>query len=123
MNLFLISLGGALGALVRYFIAITFGTITSYGFPIGTLLANVVGCFLIGLLVGSGAGEQNENMRLGIGVGFLGALTTFSTFSAETLQQMLNGNWGVATINVVANLALCLIAVFAGVIVGRKIWG
>ena len=123
MNLLLISLGGALGALARYFVSISVGTVTKYGFPLGTLIANVVGCFLVGLLIGSGAGAKSQELRLGFGVGFLGALTTFSTFSAETFQQALDGNWGVATTNVLTNVVLCMIAVYLGVIIGRKIGG
>ena len=123
MNLLLVALGGALGALARYFITITIGSFTKFGFPLGTLVANVTGCFLVGWLIGSGAGEKSQELRLGFGVGFLGALTTFSTFSAETFQQAVDGQWGVATTIVLANVVLCMIAVYLGVIFGRKLSG
>ena len=120
MNLLLISLGGAIGAVARYLASETVGSITKYGFPLGTLTVNVIGCFLIGWLIGSGNAEQRTDLRLGFGVGFLGALTTFSTFSAETVKQITDGNWGVASINVVANDVLCLLAVAGGLAIGRK---
>ena len=123
-QLILVSLGGALGASARFGIS-QFATHWFKGtFPLGTLIANVVGCFLIGMMVGSGRGEQSESLRLGFGVGFLGALTTFSTFSAETHRHVTtNGEMMTGLLNIGANVVLGLLAVFVGVIVGKKFFG
>ena len=96
IELMLIGAGGAIGAMSRFGIAEFSRRMFSNSFPIGTLLANLAGCFLIGVLLGSGQADKSEPLRLGVGVGFLGALTTFSTFGAETIQKVNDGNWGVA---------------------------
>lgn len=119
-NLLAISLGSVCGALLRY--ALYFSSVKLFDsqFPWGTLAANVIGCFLMGLLIGSGKGDTHETMRLGFGVGFLGSLTTFSTFSAESVNHAMNGNWGIATVNVITNVVVCLLAVAIGILLARK---
>jgi fluoride exporter len=94
------------------------------GFPLSTFVINVNGSFLLGVLVAV-AGEKvpptSESMRLALGVGFLGAFTTFSTFEFETHALFEDGSWLTATTNVVASLFLGLLAVRAG-IVFAKAW-
>ncbi len=121
IQLLLIGLGGAIGALSRYGIAEFAKQTFSQAFPVGTLLANLLGCFLIGVLIGSGYGEKNEPLRLGFGIGFLGSLTTFSTFSAETIGQFNDGHWAVAFSNVMVNVVLGLTFVFLGMVAGKKL--
>lgn len=119
----LVGCGGMLGALARHGI----GTITSRVFetnlPLGTLIANVVGCFLMGLLIGSGTAESNQKLKLLFGVGFMGSLTTFSTFGAETIHHASNSHWTIPTGNLLANVVLGLTAVLVGILLGRRLFG
>ena len=116
-----VALGGALGAMTRYGIANWTTHLIKHPFPLGTLLANVLGCFLVGILIGSGMADKHHPARLGIGVGFLGALTTFSTFGAETIKHVQDNQWAWAVGNVSANLVLGLTAVFLGMLIGKKL--
>ena len=120
-ELLLISIGGALGAISRYSISQLSSHLFKTEFPVGTFIANVVGCFLIGLLIGSGRSESSQQMRLAIGIGFLGALTTFSTFGAETILRFEKGQLLIAAGNVMANVILGMAAVVAGLWIGRKL--
>jgi CrcB protein len=121
----LIAMGGALGAMTRYAIHLwadqTFkeNALVS-SLPVGTFIANVAGCFLIGLLIGSGRSELSRHLRLFAGIGFLGALTTFSTFGTETVKSLEEGSWAIATCNVLANVCFGLAAVMFGLWLGRK---
>ena len=122
IQLLLIGLGGALGAMSRFGIATMTKSWFGEGFPIGTLIANLTGCFLIGMLVGSGQAEKSDPLRLGLGVGFLGALTTFSTFGAETIAQIDDGRWIQALGNVSANVVLGLACVMLGMMTSKKLF-
>lgn len=117
----LVASGGALGAMSRYFIHEYSQNVFKTDFPFGTFVANLTGCFLIGILIGSGKSESSQQMRLLIGIGFLGALTTFSTFGAETILRAEKGEWVIAISNVLANVILGFAAVICGLWVGRKI--
>jgi len=118
----LIGLGGALGAMTRYAINEAALRLTSPAFPFGTLVANLAGCFLIGVLIGSGHAEKSDPLRLGLGVGFLGALTTFSTFGAETMTRANDGQWPLALTNVLANVILGLTCVAIGFAVTKRVF-
>ncbi len=115
-----VALGGALGAMTRYGISLWFAATIKHPFPLGTLAANIIGCFLIGLLIGSGWADKSHPARLGAGIGFLGGLTTFSTFGAETLKHIESNEWAWAAGNISANLIAGLFAVFLGLLLGRK---
>ncbi len=121
-QILLVALGGALGAIGRFGINEILATVFKNPFPLGTLIANVTGCFLIGVLMGSGMSENSRSARLGFGVGFLGGLTTFSTFGAETIQHANDGQWSLAIGNVSANLILGLVAVMLGIATGKKLF-
>ncbi len=111
-----IAAGGALGAVVRY--GAGAGTEALFGarFPAGTLLVNVAGCFIIGLLAVPLIPEAAMRpARLGLIVGFLGALTTFSAFGIETVELYRQRGGSAALINVTANILLGLGAVVLGV--------
>ena len=110
-----------MGAISRYGIALASNRFVPTAFPLGTLIANLAGCFLVGVLLGSGNAEKSDPLRLGVGVGFLGALTTFSTFGAETMNHLNQGNWLIAFSNVAANVLLGLGFVFLGMLAGRKL--
>ena len=120
IQLLWIGLGGALGAMARFGIAETVRRFAGSQYPLGTLFANLAGCFLIGVLLGSGHADKDDSIRLGFGVGFLGALTTFSTFGAETIKHINEGQWTIAFGNVMANVVLGLICVVVGMIAGKK---
>jgi len=121
-TLLCVASGGALGAVSRYLLSV--GAVRLWGehFPFGTLLVNVLGCFCLGLLAES-VGDWHPAAKPGIGVGFLGALTTFSTFGVETLKHLEKGEFGVALLNVSANLLVGLLAVWLGVTLGRSFAG
>jgi CrcB protein len=121
IELLLIGLGGALGAMSRYSITALSNKVFAHTFPLGTLIANLLGCFLLGMILGSGHAEKSHPIRLGVGVGFLGALTTFSTFGAETMSHANEGNWTIAFGNVLANVVLGLLFVFLGMMAGKKL--
>lgn len=118
---FLVGVGGFAGAICRFGVAEISRWAWAGPFPVGTLIANVTGCFLIGMLIGSGRADYNKSMRLSFGVGFLGALTTFSTFGAETVQQAQAGGVAAASLNVAANLVGGLVAVVAGIYLGQRL--
>ena len=120
-QILLVALGGALGSLGRFGINRLIDHFFKMPLPLATLIANVIGCFLVGVLIGSGKGESNEAARLGFGVGFLGALTTFSTFGAETIHHASEGQWAAAIGNVSANLIIGLAAVSFGIAIGRRL--
>jgi CrcB protein len=92
-------------------------------FPIGTLIVNVTGSFLLGLLI-IGIARRSDDadaMRLLLAVGFCGGYTTFSTFSYETVALIESGAGTLATMNVAASVALSFVATFAGVALGRAL--
>ncbi len=109
-----VALGGAIGASLRYFI--TTESIKCLGpeFPYGTLLVNVIGSFAMGILyaVIQAQTEISEPVRVFIGVGLLGALTTFSTFSLDTYTLLQQGEAVKAIANVALNLCLCIASVW-----------
>ncbi len=121
-ELLVISLGGACGALLRHFVTSSAAVLFKSSFPWGTLLTNIVGCFLIGLIIGGEHDQKSEAIRLGFGIGFLGSLTTFSTFSADTVKHAMDGNWAIAASNVAANLIVCLLAVAAGIAISKRLF-
>ena len=118
-----IALGGAAGALGRWLMSTGVYRLLGREFPWGTLAVNVAGSFVMGLL----AALMVERLalgpawRAGLLVGFLGAFTTFSTFALETVELMEEGMGVRAMGNVVASVALCVLAVIAGLQLARHI--
>jgi fluoride exporter len=117
---FLIALGGALGSVARYslqgFVQRLFADTQAATFPVGTLVVNVLGCFLIGVLSGMFAGPWliREEYRIGLTVGILGGFTTFSTFGLESFNLVNDGQHRLALANLVLSYALGLLAVGIG---------
>ncbi len=111
-----IALFGGVGALFRYFVSYWANQAFQTAFPVGTLLVNVIGCCLLGALnqAANLSPGMSPTARAAIGVGLLGAMTTFSTFGAETLEQINHGAWFVAAANIVANVVVGLLAVAVG---------
>lgn len=123
MNVTLVALGGALGAMTRFGISALVARSGDMVFPLGTFAANIVGCFLMGLLIGSRLGEHMPWCKYHFGIGFLGSLTTFSTFSAETLALFQQERWVLAGTNIGLSLILGLVAVAVGMAIGKKLSG
>jgi fluoride exporter len=124
MPYLLVGLGGFIGANARFVVARLVGAMFETKFPLGTFVINVSGSFLLGILgtiVAQRVMPNSESMRLALGVGFLGAFTTFSTFEFETHALFDDGSWLTATTNIFASLFVGLLAVRAG-IVFAKTW-
>ncbi len=111
-----IGFGGALGACSRYFLAQLALQVFGKGFPFGTLLVNIIGSLLLGMIYS--VVEQGvvaiQLWRSLMMVGFLGALTTFSTFSLDTLLLIQQGEWLKGGLNVSLNVTCCLLAAWLG---------
>jgi CrcB protein len=110
-----VALGGALGSVARY------GFYRALPAPWGTLGVNIIGAFLMGLLVGvlSGRGLSADRERLFLGMGVLGGFTTFSAFSLDVVQMLERGVWGEAAAYALASTGLSIAALFAGLLAGR----
>ena len=123
-NTLLIFLGAGLGGVFRFWISNSTYWILGRQFPYGTLVVNVSGCFLMGLLFiillerFYCIGPQLRSFLL---VGFLGGYTTFSSFSIETLNLFENGAWLAAAMNILLSVILCMAAAWLGVIGGRNL--
>ena len=118
-RLLAVAVGGATGSVARYVLGTLLLRVSS-GFPVSTLLINVVGSFLIGLLARLfDAPDHNQVLRVALTVGLCGGFTTFSTFSAETVTLLQQGKAGRAALYVVVSLVLGVLATFAGLTVGR----
>lgn len=118
-----ILLGGAMGALLRFLVSNgVYGWLGRH-FPYGTLTVNVVGSFFIGLLTFYFMEREMMNSMLarGLIVGVLGAFTTFSTFSLDTFDLLMEGELWKAAFNIIVNVGFCLLAVWLGVLTGRMI--
>ena len=122
MQYLLVGVGGFIGANARFVMARLVGAYFETKFPLGTFLINVSGSFLLGVLgtvVTQKVMPGSESMRLALGVGFLGAYTTFSTFEFETHALVDDGSWLTATMNVFASLFIGLLAVRAGIVLAK----
>ncbi len=113
-----IACGGALGSVLRFWLAGLIGHQAGEPFW-GTLFVNVTGCFLIGLLGNLRADGPNEFDRYFLMVGVLGGFTTFSTFSLQSLELLKAGSSGLAAANVALSMVLCLLGVWLGATAAR----
>ena len=125
LQILVIAIAGAFGAVSRYGLSLLTYNLFGSGFPYGTLVVNIIGCFLIGFVMQINLTTEaiSDTWRLAITTGFLGALTTFSTFSYETIQQVSQGSWLPAAGNIAANVVLGLMATFGGLAIARLIAG
>ena len=132
-DLLFVGVGGSLGALARYGAGLAAAHWLGKGFPWGTLLVNVAGCFVMGIVLevlqgleahapeGQTPAVQSQIAlwHKGLAIGFLGGLTTFSTFGGDTLRQFQSGQPQLALANIAANVLLSLAAVWCGLMVMR----
>jgi len=122
-NFLWVALGGAIGSVGRYWAAAAVAALTGPRFPWGTLLINVVGSFVIGwfgaLTADSGPLAVPAGIRLLVLVGICGGFTTFSSFSLQTFELLQSGEMVRAAGYVLGSVALCLLFVWFGVLLGR----
>jgi len=116
-----IALGGALGAIARYWMSSGLNQLGQMAFPLGTLSVNVLGSFFIGglYIYLSERPELSEAYRHLLITGFLGALTTFSTFSLETLLLIEQGHYNTALVNVLSSVIFCLGSAYLGIFLAK----
>lgn len=121
-ELLIVGTGGFIGAIARYLVSGWVQKALDNPFPFGTLAVNSAGAFILGLLTGI---MQNNivspEIRMLVGIGILGAFTTFSTFSYETLMLLRSGSVFEGILNVVVSLVLGLLFVYAGFVAGQAI--
>ncbi|MEU6817341.1 fluoride efflux transporter CrcB [Streptomyces sp. NPDC046860] len=124
MNWLLVILGGAAGAPLRYLTDRAVQKRHDAVFPWGTFTVNVLGCLVLGLLTGAAtAGAASPHVQLLVGTGLCGALTTYSTFSYETLRLTEDGARFLAAANVTASVVAGLGAAFVGTALAEAVWG
>jgi CrcB protein len=123
MDLLLVGVGGFFGAIARRAVDLSVSDRTGSAFPFGTFVVNLTGSFLLGLLF-AWATERDvlpASIRGPVMIGFIGAYTTFSTWMLESWRLVEDGAWQLAAVNLVASVGLGLVAVVAGLAVGRAL--
>jgi len=122
-QLFAIAAGGAAGAVFRFWVSNGIYALFGRGFPFGTLVVNVAGSLLMGFLYILLLERMTvaPEMRAALLVGFLGAFTTFSTFSIETLNLIEQADFLKAGLNIAFSVTACLLACWFGVLLGRQL--
>lgn len=120
-----VAAGGALGSVLRFWVGEAFVWLSLVRFPWATLVANVSGSLLIGLIAAAGlkAGQPvlSQELRLFLLVGVCGGYTTFSSFSLQTINLLQAGDLTRALLNVAASLVLCLLATGLGLALGSRL--
>lgn len=121
MKIILVALGAGFGGGLRYWLSSISYKIFPVYFPFGTLIVNVLGSIILGFLI-FGFDEKellHPSLKLLLGVGFCGGLTTFSTFSLETINLLRESQFLFASLNVLANMFLTILGIYIGYIITR----
>ncbi len=115
---------GAMGCVARYLIAGWVYNLAGRGFPYGTLAVNILGAFIIGLVMEFGLRSTllPVTLRTGLSIGFLGGLTTFSTFSYETFRLLEEGEFLIASANILLSVITCLVCTWLGIMAARSLY-
>ena len=115
MNIILaIAIAGGVGSVLRYVVGQAAQRVFHVSFPVGTLLVNIIGCVLVGIVTRHYLNDETAPvLRAALIVGFCGGFTTFSTFSLETVGLIAAGDWPKAAAYVIASTALCLLGTAA----------
>ncbi len=123
MTILYIALGGIAGTLSRYGLEGWIQTRTASGFPLGTLVVNISGSFLLGFIlrIATGAAVISPDVRAGLTIGFCGAFTTMSTFSYESVTLLNDGDYLRAALYMTATILGCVAAVMTGAALGNKL--
>ncbi len=118
-----IAAGGALGSVARFLLSGVIQRSAPVGFPAGTLIVNISGSLLLGLLMSYmlGSGVGSPAVRALLTTGFCGGFTTFSTFSYETVRLLEDGDWRRAALYMSLSLVCSLAAVWLGIAAGRQV--
>lgn len=118
-NIILVGAGGFLGACLRYIVTLNSAKVFGTDFPYGTLIVNVAGGIIIGIIMelSQNSGMVSDDMKLFLTTGIMGGLTTFSTFSYETVSFFAGGNYMLA----ISNTGLNVFLSFSGVLLGKYI--
>ena len=122
LTLLQVALGGAIGASCRYMTGVAMGWWLGHGFPWATLTVNVVGSFLMGMLIVVLAQTGTHRLSPFLATGVLGGFTTFSAFSLDAMTLFERGALGQAAAYVVVSVLASLAAIAAGLLVARGIW-
>src|SRR5512138_723771 len=119
----IIAICGAAGCLARYLLSGWVYNHLGRSFPYGTFAVNILGAFLIGLIMELALRSTmiSSNLRTGLTVGFLGGLNTFSTFSYETFRLLEDGEFVIATTNVLVSVVVCLAFTWLGIVAARTL--
>lgn len=124
MNTYIaIAIGGAFGAISRYWVSESMEKVNGTGFPLGTFSVNLLGSFLIGVLfvIFAEKLELAHEWRPLLVIGFLGAMTTFSAFSLDTLLLFQQGHYNTALFYIFSSVIACLFAAYAGIQLTRVV--
>jgi len=123
MTTLLVAFFGALGCLLRYLLSGWMYNLLGRGFPYGTLAVNVIGAFLIGFIMELGLRSTliAPELRTGLAIGFLGGLTTFSTFSYETFKLLEDGELLIAGVNILASVATSVLLTWLGILAAKSL--
>ena len=120
MKFLYLALGGGIGAILRYLVTITSVRLFSGGFPIGTLIVNMLGSFLIGFsFIFFGREQISVNFRIFLFIGIFGSFTTFSTYMFESIYFLKNGDYKLAFLYMGVSNILGLILVYLGILLGE----
>ena len=118
LNYFMVAIGGALGSMARLWVSTIVAERVTETFPLGTLVVNITGSFLIGLFAGMFRSGASTTTRAFLMTGICGGYTTFSSFSLQNLQLLESGNYYHAGLNTALSLTLCMVAVWLGYLAG-----